>query len=241
MASAQAHYDDLLSEIYTWLFDGIEIARKRNLEFFNQNGIIPANTKIAIDLGAGSGFQTIPLAEIGYSVIAIDLNARLLNELKENANDHDIAIVQDDLMNFQKYCASGVDLVVCMSDTLAHLISKEDVISLFNKRFSSLASKGKLILTFRDFTHELKELDRFLPVKSDENRIFTCFLEYEPESVKVHDILYKRINGNWVLMKSFYRKIRLSKSWVEDQLSNVGFRINKSNIENGFVTLIAEK
>ncbi len=41
--------------------------------------------------------------------------------------------------------------------------------------------------------YELTELDRFIPVKSDGSKIFTCFLEYEKETVKVHDIIYERI------------------------------------------------
>jgi hypothetical protein len=31
---------------------------------------------------------------------------------------------------------------------------------------------------------------RLIPVRNDETRILTCFLEYEPEAVLVHDILH---------------------------------------------------
>ena len=128
-----------------------------------------------------------------------------------------------------------------MTDTLIHLESRDKVISLFNKVVNTLDEAGKFIITFRDLSSELTELDRFISVRSDENMIFTCFLEYESETVKVHDIVYRRNQGEWKLSKSFYRKLRLSKTWLDAQLSNVGFNDIDSKIENGLVTVIAVK
>ena len=73
------------------------------------------------------------------------------------------------------------------------------------------------------------------------NIIFTYFLEYESETVKVHDIVYKRQNEKWNLYKNFYRKLRLSKDWVEGRLYNAGFTHVLSTIDNGFITVIATK
>lgn len=241
MASVKEHYDILLSEVYTWLFGGFVEAKNRNAEFFESKNIIPRRSGVAIDHGAGSGFQNIPLAEIGFSVTAIDLNEVLLRELSSKAQGLKVNTVQDDIINFQDHSGSNVELIICMTDTITHLESKEKVISLFKKSFQSLEKDGKLILTFRDLTYELKDLDRFIPVKSDEDTIFTCFLEYEPETVKVHDIVYRRFKGKWELRKSFYRKIKLSKHRVEEQLTNMGFSLEEASIENGLITLIARR
>ena len=172
MAGIREHYDILLSEVYTWLFGGFIEAKKRNAEFFKNKNILPRLSGEAIDLGAGSGFQSIPLAEIGFSVTAIDLNELLLQELSYNAQGLNVSVVQDDIMNFQNYSDSNVELIVCMTETIIHLESKKNVIDLFNKLFQSLEKDGKFILTFRDLTYELKGLDRFIPVKSNENTIF---------------------------------------------------------------------
>jgi len=45
---------------------------------------------------------------------------------------------------------------------------------------------------FGDFNAKLNENYRFIPVNNDNNRIFTCFLEYHPTYVKVFDIVYER-------------------------------------------------
>jgi 2-polyprenyl-3-methyl-5-hydroxy-6-metoxy-1,4-benzoquinol methylase len=241
MATVSEHYDKVLSDVYSWMFGGFETAIQRNAEFLTEHNLSPVGSGIAVDLGSGCGFQSIPLAKAGYSVTAIDVDAKLLNELRSNCGELQINTIRDDLINFDKHTQKGVELIVCMTDTIVHLESKEKVTLLVDKVFESLEPKGKFILTFRDLTHELTELDRFLPVRSDENIIFTCFLEYEAEAVKVHDIVYKKSSGEWKLLKSFYRKLRLSKTWVDKELLDSGFREIDSKAEKGFVTVVAVK
>ena len=242
MATVKDHYNQVLSDVYSWMHGGFDSGIERNAIFFKNHEISPISSGIAIDLGAGCGFQSIPLAQIGFSVIAFDIDSKLLNELTNNSAALAIKTIHDDFGNFDKYTDGKVELIICMTDTLIHLDSKEKVISLFKKVSAALEQGGKFIITFRDLSHELTELDRFIPVKSDSNIIFTCFLEYEPETVKVHDIIYKKDNGNWQLNKSFYRKLRLSKDWVDDHLSKLGFTCVKSIIDdNGVITIIAVK
>jgi ubiquinone/menaquinone biosynthesis C-methylase UbiE len=241
MATVSEHYDKVLSDVYSWMFGGFDIAVQRNAEFIIKHNLRPEGSGIAIDLGSGCGFQSIPLAKAGYSVTAIDIDAKLLNELRSNCGELQINTIKDDLINFDKITQKGVELIVCMTDTIVHLESKDKVLSLFDKVFVALESKGKFILTFRDLTKKLNELDRFLPVKSDENLIFTCFLEYETEAVKVHDLVYKKSLGKWKFFKSFYRKLRLSKDWVDKKLLDSGFTEIDSKVEEGFITIIAVK
>ena len=242
MSQVKQHYDDVLADVYTWYIGGFDAAKKKNSDFFETHAIKPLGSKRAIDLGSGPGVQAIPLAELGFSVTAIDLSTQLLNELKDNSGDGlDIKVVQDDLLNFPCHCDSEVELIVCMTDTLLHLNSKRDVEELFEKAFAALEKNGKLILTFRDLSYELTELERFIPLRSNEDTIFTCFLEYETETVKVHDLVYRKNNDNWELHKSYFRKMRLSPSWIQKQLVNKGFHLAKLETTEGMVTLIAEK
>ena len=239
MATVKQHYDKVLSDVYSWMFGGFENGIQHNTEFINKHKLVPQGSGIAIDLGAGCGFQAIPLAKTGYTVTAIDLDAKLLNELERNSGDLKITTIQGDLINFNKNLNTSVELIVCMTDTILHLESKERVTSLFSKVFAALETGGKFIITFRDLTYELTDVDRILPVRSDENIIFTCFLEYEPETVKVHDIVYRKTDGQWTLSKSFYRKLRLPEAWMHEQLSQCGFSKTNSTVENGVITITA--
>jgi predicted TPR repeat methyltransferase len=223
------------------MFDGFEKSLKKNTDFFKTHKISPTRSGVAIDLGAGCGFQSIPLAKAGFTVTAVDFDAKLLSESENHSKKLPIKIVKDDLVDFDKHTKGNAELIVCMTDTLCHLETKGMVVSLFEKVVASLEAGGRYVITFRDLSFELSELDRFIPVKSDENTVFTCFLEYEPETVKVHDLVYRKNDGNWCLNKSYYRKLRLSKKWVEEQLSNVGFTQTELSVDKGFVTVITTK
>lgn len=239
MATVSEHYAEVLSDFYSWMSGGFEAAVQRNTDFFREHHLSPTGSGVAIDLGAGCGFQSIPLAKAGYSVTAIDIDAKLLAELKENCGDLQINPVQEDLLRFDEISPKGAELIVCMTDTIAHLESKEEVTSVFNKASQTLDDEGKLVLTFRDLTYELEGLERFFLVRSDEDTVFTCFLEYEDETVKVHDIIHQKRTGRWETHKSFYRKLRLSESWITEQLSDCGFARIASSSEHGFTTVIA--
>jgi len=63
----------------------------------------------------------------------------------------------------------------------------------------------------------------------------------EAETVKVHDIVYIKLSGERNLYRGFYRKLRLSKDWVDRKLSDSGFSKIDSKVENGFVTVVATK
>ena len=185
MATVKEHYAEVLSDVYSWMFGGFENGIQRNLEFIDKHQLKPGGSGVAIDLGAGCGFQSIPLAKTGYSVTAIDLDSKLLNELKYNAGNLDVSPIQDDLLDFEKHITTGVEIIVCMTDTILHLESKEKVISLFKKVLAALEPQGKFIVTFRDLTHELTELDRFLPVKSYDRktRLASILLKPPVESI----------------------------------------------------------
>ncbi|HLF09876.1 MAG TPA: methyltransferase domain-containing protein, partial [Gammaproteobacteria bacterium] len=178
MASVEQHYDQVLSEVYSWMAGGFDDAIARNAEFFAKHGIEPLGSGIAVDLGAGCGFQTIPLARLGFAVTAIDSAGKLLDELNEHAAALQIETVRDDLLNFDNYVHGDVELAVCMLDTIVHLESKQKVVTLFEKVLAALQDQGRFIVTFRDLSRELGELDRFIPVRNDDNTVFTCFLEY---------------------------------------------------------------
>jgi ubiquinone/menaquinone biosynthesis C-methylase UbiE len=194
-----------------------------------------------VDLGAGCGFQSIPLAESGFNVTAIDVSRDLLAELRENAEGLPIVTIEDNLLNFTQHSPAKIEIIVCMGDTLTHLNSHDEVRKLINTVYPVLEEQGLFILGFRDLTAELTELDRFITVKSDSKKIFTCFLEFEKKQVKVHDILYEAADNKWNIKKSFYRKLRISEQWTNECLRDAGFTIEKLDNQNGMLTILARK
>jgi len=241
MADVKAHYDNLLAPHYAWIFGGSELKLEENRNFFRDHGIQPVRSGVALDLGAGCGFQSIPLAEAGFKVIAIDNSRRLLADLKKTAAGLQIDTIEDNLLNFSKHRPGNTEVIVCMGDTLTHLESLENVEILFDNVYQALEDAGLLVLTFRDLIFELTGLERFIPVRSDSNLIFTCFLEYEGEHVKVHDIIYEKTSDHWQMKKGVFRKLRIPPQWAKDCLLKIGFEVEIFDIHNGMVTILARR
>lgn len=242
MAASDAHYDELLGPVYAWMVGDVEAALEENRALFRRLGITPGVTGHAVDLGAGPGLQSIPLAEAGFSVLAVDTCGRLLAELEQRAGDLSVRIVQEDLACFREIIDGPVDAIVCMGDTLPHLGSHDQVEALTAAIPDALAADGVLVLTFRDYaTVELRGTDRFITVRSDADRILTCFLEYGPEKVRVHDILQTRRGAEWTLEVGVYEKLRLDPGWVADLLSNAGLSVERIDCGAGLTGILARR
>lgn len=242
MASVRKHYDDFLAEHYSWMFGDFDAKVLENKDFFQLNGIMPRSGGKALDLGCGSGFQSIALAKLGFRVLAVDMCETLLDELRNRSAGRDIDVVQGDILDLSIYADKGpFEVAVCMGDTLTHLQKTQEVSALFANIYPILEQGGRLALSFRDLTTELKGIDRIIPVKSDDDKIMATFLEYEETQVNVHDIVFVKGDSDWKLRKSTYKKLRIGIDHVHDFLQHLGFNVISNEMLEGFSVIIAEK
>jgi len=196
---------------------------------------------VAIDLGAGNGIQSIALKNLGFQVTAVDFNKQLLEELKSNPSAEGIAIKLEDITNVKAFAKLNPELIACCGDTPTHLESKEQVEQLLIDSTQILVDNGNIMLSFRDYTYELKDEQRFIPVKSSSDRILTCVLEYEDEKVRVTDLLHENFNGEWTQKASGYYKLRLAPVAVIEILEESGMKIHFNESIKGVCTIIGQK
>jgi SAM-dependent methyltransferase len=244
-SSAQAHYDQLLAEHYDWMFGmSLEVKVAEQQALLNEIAGRAGNDDLAVDLGCGSGFQSLALSSLGYRVLALDTSRRLLDTLATRIEAHNITIQQADIRNLNEYVAPATaSLVVCMGDTLTHLSNRQEVVALLQSVALALKPRGLFVATYRDLSGpELEGLDRFIPVRGDDGRAMICFLEYRsPETVLVNDLIYVRDGaGRWALHKSSYQKLRLSPEWVRGRIEAAGLSILLQR-GAGMVTVAAVK
>jgi SAM-dependent methyltransferase len=242
MATVTEHYDDHLGSIYSWMVGDIDATMGRNRADLEARGLRPGATGVAVDLGAGPGVHAIPLAQLGFRVIAIDTCAELNGELRMRAGALPVRVVDDDLLNFRAHCPQGADVILCMGDTLTHLASPAQVAALLADVVEALAPGGVFIATFRDYvSHELVGSDRFILVRGDEERILTCFLEYGSERITVHDVVHERDTDGWRMRVSSYAKLRLDPRTVAGQLGDAGLTVTTDPAPGGMLRVVAKR
>jgi len=243
MGTVTDHYETLLAEHYSWMF-GVAppVKAAEQLELLTRLNITPG--ALAVDLGAGSGFQSMALADMGFvRVLALDTSARLLRELRSNCGKRSVAPIQDDMLNIVQHVGPGTaDTVVCMGDTLTHLPQRDLVPRLFTAVSAALRHNGQFVVTYRDLSMELHGVERFIPVRSTADKIMTCFLEYHPDVVLVHDLVHTREpQGTWQLAKSCYPKLRLAVDEVRRALARAGLQVYAAEQVRGMSVLAAQK
>src|ERR1035437_8177790 len=116
MHSVTEHYESHLAPIYVWMAGGMDTAITRGRAEVDAVCPRPLKSQWAVDLGAGFGMHTIPLVDIGYSVLAIDSSGTLLDVMKSHLGARPIKTVRDDLLSFKKHLNAPAALFVCMGD-----------------------------------------------------------------------------------------------------------------------------
>jgi SAM-dependent methyltransferase len=241
MTSVADHYRSHLAPVYLWMAGGFDASLARGETEIG--AVLPDLSKggHAVDLGCGFGMHSIPLARRGCSVLALDSSAYLLGQLQAHAGTLPITAVEGDLLAFQRYLDRPADVILCMGDTLTHLPDRNSALQLFTLAAESLRPGGTFIATFRDYTQALVGNGRFIPVKSDADRILTCFLEYAADHVDVHDMLHERDGDGWRLRVSTYRKLKLDPQWISASFRDRGFSVRTEPGLAGMIRLVAAK
>lgn len=241
MATVKEHYDKHLGNFYSWMTGNLQEKIAEQEQFFKKVDISPVQSKMAIDLGAGNGLHSIALAHLGFAVKAIDFNVQLLAELKENTIGLTVDIVPGAITDTDLYYNYEPELILCCGDTIAHLEDFSVLVQFVKDIHEELLAGGKFYLSYRDYGKPLNDIERFIPVKSDDDRILTCFLEYSTDYVRVTDQLYQKESGVWKQYLSSYRKLRITNDYMLEILIETGFDIIYEETHNGMYHVVAIK
>lgn len=236
--SVEEHYASLLAPVCLWMAGGLDQALKQGEA--DVEPFVPGRG-LAVDLGAGFGMHAIALARAGWKVLAIDSSEVLLAQLTEFGAGLPIRTAHADLREFAAQLQGRApQLILCMGDTLTHLKDHAEVEALLRQVAFSLDSGGRFVVSFRDYSHPPAGTARFISVRSDADRVLTCFLETKGGRVIVHDVLHERRGDGWSMRVSAYPKLPVTAEFVVKTLRRAGLRVVVMPDRRGLAFLIGE-
>ena len=96
-----------------------------------------------LDLACGTGNMTIPLAQMGYDMIGVDMSADMLAIAQSKLDELHVLFIMQDMRELDLY--GTVDAVVCTCDSLNYLLDKSDLEAVF-KRVKMFLNPGGVFI-----------------------------------------------------------------------------------------------
>ena len=164
--NTQNFYDSIASK-YHWFFSSWDDVQKRQMQelipLLKQN-----NVQTVLDCACGTGLQAIGLARAGFQVTGSDLSIKMLEIARENSkNDgiEHIELIQADFRELNQKVGSKFDAVLCMGNSIPHLMNDADLLDALKNIYGCLKHGGLAIFEMRNYDRMLAERRRFLPMR----------------------------------------------------------------------------
>ncbi len=117
---------------------------------------------------------------MGCKVTGIDLDEQMINLARAKVRDQKCRFEVGDMRHVREVCAEDeYDLVLCIGNSLAHLINKQDIIRLLGDCLAILKQGGKLIVQIVNFDRFLRNRIKNLPEIVRDKVGITFIRQYE--------------------------------------------------------------
>lgn len=174
-----------ISKYYDYIFP----ASDKAVEFFTKR-FIKHKVRSVLDVACGSGNYLQALAEKGYQMTGVDLDLAMVEaaQAKAKANKLNYTVIQGDMQSLDSILFEKFDALICIGNSLVHLIGKEEILKALRGFYSRLHSKGMAIIQIINYDRIIEQNIDALP--TIENRkiglSFVRKYDYRPEEEIVY-------------------------------------------------------
>ena len=222
LADASQFYDNLAED-----YDAMTGFEKRFIHekpFFNllmqRFGITTA-----LDAGAGTGFHSLLLGQLGVHMTAMDASSKMLEHVKAHAKDLRIKIdlVKSNFHDLPHTLDKKFDAVLCMGNSLPHLLTSEELIQSLKNFSAVLRPGGVLFVQLLNYARILSSRERIQSVKEAGGVTFVRFYEFHKEFVVFNILRLKKEEGRLTHMLDSVRLRPILKPELTSALREAGF------------------
>lgn len=108
-----------------------------------------------LDASAGIGTQALPLAVLGYDVVARDLSSAAIARLSREAEARGLTIDAEaaDMRGVGDSVDGLFDAVISFDNSIPHLLNDDEIVATFRGFSRLLNPNGTLLISVRDYDH----------------------------------------------------------------------------------------
>ncbi len=243
---------DQIARYYPLLFRDWAVQMEREglglRSIFRNQGV----TRV-LDASCRAGAQAIPLAQMGFEVVAAEASNGMLAKAQETAAQFNVAdrirFVQSDLIELPRRVSPPFDALVSKGNALPHLTEDTEIETALHGFFTLLRPGGMLVIGMRDFSQFMEDRPRFIPGQArrlEDGREFITFEIWEwrdgPPVLARQNLFI--VQGKGRHYETTRRRVvfrPLSTDEVKVVLLEVGFTAIEDQFDRGERMLIARR
>jgi 2-polyprenyl-3-methyl-5-hydroxy-6-metoxy-1,4-benzoquinol methylase len=160
-------YDDVYAQSFGKLYHDMT---QQTVEMIKS--LMPEGARI-IDFGAGTGRLSIPLAAMGYDVVAVEPCKEMLEQLILKNNAYDILTVQCNMQDYQ--IEEQCDIALCVFTVLLYLLDEDSLKQSIKVASESIKPGGYLMIDipsealFHNYEHYDARINRSIEINLIDN------------------------------------------------------------------------
>ena len=208
---------------YDALFDasfGLFLQHFTDLTIETINSIVPAPAAV-LDVGAGTGRLSIPLADAGYAVTAVDPSSAMLEQLTSRLSGRVVKTVASPIENFSS--SDRFDIAVCVFTVSSYWLTEQQLRSSLRAIYDHLVPGGSLII------------DRTSKAAFADTVVETDFVHRDARVTPLGANMYRFTENSEVIDHDGTRTVSDSfeiRYWTEEQLLSVADAVGFSQVED---------
>jgi len=191
-----------------------------------------SNSRVVLDAATGTGMHVIALAQRGYQASGADISRGMVERARMNANSAKIQ-ARFEIAGFgtlaQTFGNDSSDAVLCLGNSLPHLLSRPDLSRALFDFAACLKPGGLLLIQNRNFDAVIANHDRWMEPQSHSagqfEWIFQRFYDFDPDGLLTFNMvtLKRGMLGKWTQEVVTSRLRPILKVELLSGLSEAGF------------------
>ncbi|MBN1882341.1 MAG: methyltransferase domain-containing protein [Deltaproteobacteria bacterium] len=180
-----------------------------------------------LDCSCGTGKYLTMLAPLGLSLFGSDVSPSMLAVAQENIKrlGLQIPLTRADFRSLPEHFSEPFDAILCLSTSLPHVGSEDEMIRALSSMYASLTDRGVLIITHGTSERMMMEQPRFLPVVNNRDLSRVFVIDYHGRGITFHvlDFIHTDSTTEFLTWSATYPFMPLEKDYRR-MLEAAGFK-----------------
>ena len=171
---------------------------------FIERELRQVDARRVLDAACGTGMHALSLAERGYVVRGADLSVGMIVKARTNAAERAVD-ASFEVAGFGNLCermGSGFDAVLCLGNSLPHVLNVAELEATLSDFAACLHSDGLLLIQNRNFDRILEKNERWMEPQAHreggQEWLFLRFYDFQPKDRLTFNLItLHRAAGRW--------------------------------------------